>query len=88
MGFKMVKKPTSSLCIEKIELEPNIIGKLLTCQGIFSKKIPNVNGLIPQYSQMILVSGYLALTALKILFFYHKINVQYQVAGSQTKWKV
>ena len=37
---------------------------------------------------MILVSGYLALTALKILFIDHKINVQYQVAGSQTKWKV
>ena len=37
---------------------------------------------------MILVSGYLALTALKILFIDHKINVQYQVSGSQTKWKV
>ena len=38
MGFKMVRKPTCSLCIEKIELKPNIIGKLLICQGIFSKK--------------------------------------------------
>lgn len=85
MGFKMVKKPTYSLCIEKIELEPRIIGKLLTCQGIFSKKIPNVNGLIPRYSQMILASGYLALTAANILFIDHKMNVQYRVAGSQTK---
>ena len=40
MGFKMVEKPPYSLCIENIELEPGIIEKLLTCQGIFSKKYP------------------------------------------------
>ena len=51
--------------LKKIELDPVIICKLVTCQRITSKRYMTLMGgnLIPQYGQVILVSGYPVLTA-------------------------
>ena len=51
--------------LKKIELEPAIILKLVTCQWITSKKYWNLmdRHLSPRYCQVILVSGYPVLTA-------------------------
>ena len=51
--------------LKKIELEPVIIRKVVTCQPIISKKYSNSVGryLSPRYGQAILVSGYTVLTA-------------------------
>ena len=50
---------------KKIELEPAIIWKLVTCQRITSKRYSTSMGrqVSPRYGQVILVSGYPVLTA-------------------------
>ena len=51
--------------LKKIKLEPAIIWKQVTCQRITSKRYSTSMGrhLSPRYGQVILVSGYLVLTA-------------------------
>ena len=60
------KNKTSFIWIKKTnKLEPAIIWKPVTCQRITSKKYLTSMGphLCPRYGQVILVSGYLVLTA-------------------------
>ena len=61
--------------LEKIELEPVITLKLVTCQRIASKKYLTSTGrhLSPRYGQVILVSGSSVLTAV----IDQNIDVQY-----------
>ena len=52
------------LCVKKIELEPAIIWKVVTCQRITSKNSNSVGWyLSPRYGQVMIVSGCCSLTA-------------------------
>ena len=64
----------------KIKLEPAIIWKLVTCQQITLKRYSTSMGrhLSPRYDQVILVSGYPVLTAVKWSQDWCAICLQYQ----------
>ena len=66
--------------LKKIELEPAIIWKLVTCQRITSKRYSTSMGrhLNPRYGQVTLVSGYPVLTAVNWSQHWCTICVQYQ----------
>ena len=66
--------------IKKVELEPAIIQKLVTCQRITSKRYSTSMGrhLSPRYGRVIMVSGYPVLTAVNWSQHWCTICVQYQ----------
>ena len=69
---------------KKIELEPAIIWKLVTCQRITSKRYSTSMGrqVSPRYGQVILVSGYPVLTAVNWSQHWCAICEQYQSSSA------
>ena len=85
--FHQEPKTWFHMHLTKIELEPAIIWKVVTCPRIISKKYSNSVGryLSAQYGQAILVSGYIVLTAVSADHNMDgHMDVKYQAAGSQT----